>query len=52
MDGDGVWHPLDLTYTQTINLSDIRYTDLVYAAEDHTYFKNGTNKAIEIKKLV
>lgn len=44
MDEFGVWHPLDLTYSQTINLSDIRYSDFVYAAEDHPYFSEATNK--------
>lgn len=47
MDTKGVWHPIDLTYTQTINLSDIRYTDLVYAAEDHTYFTKISNKNLK-----
>lgn len=45
-DEDGVWHPLDLTYTRTINLSDIRYTDLVYAAEDHAYFTELLNEGL------
>ncbi len=44
MDEEGVWHPLDLTYTQAMNFSDIRYTDLVYAAEDHPYFSESTNE--------
>ena len=44
MDEDGVWRPMDLTYTRTISLSDIRYTDLVFAAEDHAYFASVTNK--------
>ncbi len=44
LDEDRVWHPIDLTYEQTLNLSDIRYTDLVYAAEDHEYFANSDNK--------
>jgi formylglycine-generating enzyme required for sulfatase activity/transglutaminase-like putative cysteine protease len=46
MDEDGVWHPVDLTYTQTMHLSDIRYTDLVYAAEDHAYFAECTNESL------
>lgn len=46
MDENGVWHPLDLTYTRKINLSDIRYTDLVYAAEDHAYFAECTNDSL------
>ena len=47
MDEDGVWYPLDLTYSQTLNLSDTRYTDLVYGAEDHPYFAKSDNKSLK-----
>ncbi len=47
MDEDGTWHPLDLTYSETMKLSDIRYTDLVYAAEDHAYFQGITNRSLK-----
>ncbi len=46
MDEDGVWNPIDLTFTKTLRLNDIRYFDFVYAAEDQILFKDIGNKSL------
>jgi hypothetical protein len=33
MDESGYWHPCDFNYTTDFDLNDIRYLDLIYAAE-------------------
>ena len=40
LDETGYWHPMDLTYTTLFDLNDIRYLDLIYAAEENTIIKN------------
>ena len=35
-DDEGTWHPLDLDYTTNFDLNDIRYLDLIYAAEENS----------------
>jgi hypothetical protein len=43
-DENGYWHPADFNYTKNFNLNDIRYLDLLYAAEENTFItgtKNG-----------
>jgi hypothetical protein len=40
LDEDGFWHPADFGYTTYFNLNDIRYLDLLYAAEENTIIKN------------
>lgn len=40
MDPDGYWHPLDFNYTTNFNLNDVRYLDLIYAAEENSVVKN------------
>ncbi len=36
LDDSGYWHPADFTYTTNFDLNDIRYLDLIYAAEENT----------------
>lgn len=36
LDESGYWHPLDFGYTTIFDLNDIRYLDLIYAAEENT----------------
>lgn len=36
LDESGYWHPLDYGYTTSFDLNDIRYLDLIYAAEENT----------------
>jgi hypothetical protein len=40
LDDSGYWHPVDFTYTRSFNLNDIRYLDLIYAAEENTIIEN------------
>ncbi len=40
LDDSGYWHPADFTYTTNFDLNDIRYLDLIYAAEENTIIKN------------
>ncbi len=40
LDDNGYWHPLDFNYTTDFDLNDIRYLDLVYAAEENTVIHN------------
>jgi hypothetical protein len=35
-DDSGYWHPADFNYTINFDLNDIRYLDLIYAAEENT----------------
>lgn len=42
MDNNGYWHPLDLNYTTNFNLSDIRYLDLLYSAEENPLLMNNS----------
>jgi transglutaminase-like putative cysteine protease len=46
LDNDGNWHPLDLNYSVNFNLSDIRYLDLLYSAEENPIL---TNSMYDIK---
>lgn len=39
LDDDGYWHPLDSTFTVQFDLSDVRYLDLVYAAEENPVYQ-------------
>jgi hypothetical protein len=40
LDESGQWHPCDFTYTHNFDLNDIRYLDLIYAAEENSMIKN------------
>lgn len=46
LDEEGYWHPADLTYTTSFDLNDIRYLDLVYAAEENTIVKNRSSEEV------
>jgi transglutaminase-like putative cysteine protease len=39
LDDDGYWHPLDLTFTTSFDLSDIRYLDLIYSSEENPLYE-------------
>jgi hypothetical protein len=52
LDESGYWHPLDLTYTTSFDLNDIRYLDLIYAAEENTIFKDRGSYDIMLEELV
>jgi hypothetical protein len=39
LDDEGYWHPLDLTYTTSFDLSDINYLDLIYSSEENPLYE-------------
>jgi hypothetical protein len=39
LDDDGFWHPLDLSYTTSFNLSDVNYLDLIYSSEENPLYE-------------
>jgi hypothetical protein len=39
LDDDGYWHPLDLSYTTSFDLSDINYLDLIYSSEENPLYE-------------
>jgi hypothetical protein len=43
LDSAGYWHPLDFKYNPAFDFSDIRYTDLLYAAEENTFLTDSAN---------
>lgn len=51
LDESGLWHPLDFGYTMYFDLNDIRYTDLLYAAEENNIIKNRSNYHIMFEDL-
>lgn len=44
LDDDGYWHPLDLTFTTSLDLSDIRYLDLIYSSEENPLYERGRSE--------
>jgi hypothetical protein len=44
LDEDGYWHPLDLTFTTSFDLSDIRYLDLIYASEENPLYERSRSE--------
>jgi hypothetical protein len=42
LDNDGFWHPLDLNYSTSFNLADVRYLDLLYGAEENSILTNSS----------
>jgi hypothetical protein len=44
LDDDGCWHPLDLSYTTSFELSDINYLDLIYASEENPLYERSTSE--------
>lgn len=52
MDDDGYWHPTDFWYVNAFDLNDVRYLDLIYAAEENTLLKSTKAKQLMFEKLV
>jgi hypothetical protein len=50
-DENGFWHPADFTYTTNFDLNDIRYLDLVYAAEENKLIQNNASGRIELGEV-
>ncbi len=46
LDENGYWHPADFKYNKKFDLNDIRYLDLLYAAEENTVVKNRSPEEI------
>jgi hypothetical protein len=44
LDDDGYWHPLDLSFTKSFNLSDINYLDLIYSSEENPLYEQSTSE--------
>ncbi len=51
LDDSDFWHPADFGYTTHFDLNDIRYLDLIYAAEENTLFQNRENQTIILKGI-
>lgn len=48
LDESGQWHPCDFTYTHNFDLNDIRYLDLIYAAEENIMIKYRDQESSQI----
>ncbi len=44
LDDDGYWHPLDLSYTTSFDLSDINYLDLIYSSEENPLYERSRSE--------
>jgi hypothetical protein len=44
LDDDGYWHPLDLSYTTSFDLSDINYLDLIYSSEENPLYEQSRSE--------
>lgn len=44
LDDNGYWHPLDLTFTTSFDLSDIRYLDLIYSSEENPLYERSRSE--------
>lgn len=51
LDESGSWHPADFNYTTSFDLNDVRYLDLVYAAEENTIIKDRSSYTIIMRNL-
>jgi hypothetical protein len=51
LDESGYWHASDFGYTIDFDLNDIRYLDLIYAAEENTIIKNRNDYQIMIEGI-
>ena len=51
LDDSGYWHPADFTYSINFDLNDIRYLDLIYAAEENTIIKNRLPEEIILENV-
>ncbi|MBN1413809.1 MAG: transglutaminase domain-containing protein [Bacteroidales bacterium] len=45
-DENGYWHPADFNYTRSFDLNDIRYLDLLYAAEENSFLYENSSGTI------
>ncbi len=52
LDDSGLWHAADFGYTIDFNLNDIRYLDLMYAAEENSILKNRKDYHIIFEDLI
>jgi len=52
LDENGYWHPMDFGYTTHFDLNDIRYLDLLYAAEENTIIRNRGDYHIMFEDLL
>jgi hypothetical protein len=44
LDDYGYWHPLDLSYTTSFELSNINYLDLIYSSEENPLYERSTSE--------
>lgn len=51
LDESGYWHPADFSYSTNFNLNDIRYLDLIYAAEENTVIEDRSDYDIMLEGL-
>ncbi len=52
LDDSGYWHPADFGYTIDFDLNDIRYLDLIYAAEENSIIRSRKDFHIIFENLV
>ena len=50
-DDSGYWHPADFNYTVRFDLNDIRYLDLIYAAEENTVIRERLSEKIILEGI-
>jgi hypothetical protein len=51
LDENGYWHQADFNYSTVFDLNDIRYLDLIYAAEENTIIINRLSEEIKAGKI-
>jgi len=52
LDDSGLWHAADFGYTIDFDLNDIRYLDLIYAAEENSILENRKDYHIIFEDLI
>jgi len=52
LDDSGYWHVADFGYTIDFDLNDIRYLDLIYAAEENTILQNRKDYHIIFEDMI
>lgn len=52
LDESGYWHQTDFGYTTSFDLNDIRYLDLIYAAEENGFIENRDSYNILLEDLI
>jgi hypothetical protein len=48
LDESGYWHPLDFSYTRNFDLTDVRYLDLLYAAEENSFLESRAEGELQL----